>query len=74
MSVLLLSWDALFPPRRLLLSIGFYGGLGAGIGVVVDSARVGSRVVYDTRGSSRRVSVAPLISRDRTGVAVSLGF
>ena len=40
------------------------------------AAHVGSRVVYDTRGSSRRVSVAPLtlISRDRTGVAVSLGF
>ena len=50
------------------------GGFGASIGAAVDAAHVGSRVVYDTRGSSRRVSVAPLISRDRTGVAVSLGF
>ena len=74
-SVLLLSVGALgYYPAASLLSIGFYGGIGAVVGVVVDSARVGSRVVYDTRGSSRRVSVAPLISRDRTGVAVSLGF
>ena len=51
-----------------------WGGIGAALGASWDKARVGSRVVYDTRGSSRRVSVAPLISRDRTGVAVSLGF
>ena len=75
MSVLLLSVGALgYYPAASLLSIGFYGGIGAVVGVVVDSARVGSRVVYDTRGSSRRVSVAPLLSRDRQGVAVSLGF
>ena len=51
------------------------GGVwGVGIGAAMDRGLVGSRVVYDTRGSSRRVSVAPLISRDRTGIAVSLGF
>ncbi len=74
MSVLLLSSGCSFHPAGVLAVIGAYGGLGAGIGAGVDSAHVGSRVVYDTRGSSRRVSVAPLISRDRTGVAVSLGF
>ena len=73
-SVLILSDGLGFHPGHLLLGIGVYGGIGAVVGVVVDSARVGSRVVYDTRGSSRRVSVAPLISRDRQGVAVSLGF
>ena len=73
-SVLILSDGLGFHPGHLLLGIGSYGGIGAVVGVVVDSARVRSRVVYDTRGSSRRVSVAPLISRDRQGVAVSLGF
>ena len=73
-SVLVLSSGCSVHPAGMLAAIGAYGGLGAGIGAAVDSAHVGSRVVYDTRGSSRRVSVSPLISRDRTGVAVSLGF
>ena len=73
-SGLMLSSGCSFHPTGVLAAIGVYGGLGAGIGAGVDSAHVGSRVVYDTRGSSRRVSVAPLISRDRKGVAVSLGF
>ena len=57
-----------------LLFSGFYGGIGAGIGALLDYKRVGSRVIYDTRNSSRRFSVAPLLARDRKGVAVSLGF
>ena len=73
-SGLMLSSGCSFHATGVLAAIGVYGGLGAGIGAGVDSAHVGSRVVYDTRGSSRRVSVAPLISRDRKGVAVSLGF
>ncbi len=73
-SVLVLSSGCSVHPAGMLAAIGAYGGLGAGIGAAVDGAHVGSRVVYDTRGSSRRVSVSPLISRDRTGVAVSLGF
>ena len=51
-----------------------FGGAGAGIGAVVDSLNSGSRVVYKVRSSSGRLSVAPLLSRDRKGVAVSLGF
>ena len=62
-----------YPGAAIAAGLG-WGGLGAALGASWDKARVGSRVVYDTRGSSRRVSVAPLISRDRTGVAVSLGF
>ena len=73
-SGLVLSSGCSVHPAGMLAAIGFYGGLGAAIGVAVDGAHVGSRVVYDTRGSSRHVSVSPLISRDRTGVAVSLGF
>ncbi len=69
MSVLLLSYEYFHP--GVVVGAGVWG---VGIGAAMDRALVGSRVVYDTRGSSRRVSVSPLISRDRTGVAVSLGF
>lgn len=61
-------------PGIVLAAAGLYGGAGAGIGALVDLSRTGSQVVYETRGSSRRVSFAPLLSRDRQGVAVSLGF
>ena len=61
------------PGAAIAAGLG-WGGIGAALGASWDKAHAGSRVVYDTRGSSRRVSVTPLISRDRTGVAVSLGF
>ena len=61
-------------PRVALFAAGIYGGIGAGIGALVDYERVGTRVVYGTRNSSRRFSVAPMLARDRKGVAVSLGF
>ena len=61
-------------PLVVLAAAGLFGGAGAGVGALVDLGRVGSSVVYETRSSSRRVSVAPLLARDRTGVAVSFGF
>lgn len=61
-------------PGIVLAVAGLYGGAGAGIGALLDLSRTGSHVVYKTRGSARSVSVAPLLSRDRQGVAVSLGF
>ena len=61
-------------PRIVLAAAGIYGGIGAGIGALVDYERVGSRVVYETERSSRRVSVAPLLARHSKGVAVSIGF
>ena len=73
-SVLMVTAGVPLPPSGVAIVAIGWGGIGAAIGAGVDKARVGSRVVYDTRGSSRRVSVAPLISRDRQGVAVSLGF
>lgn len=50
-----------------------FGGIGASIGAGVDTLIKGSdsQVIYRSR---RRLSVAPLLSRDRRGVAVSLGF
>ena len=73
-SIFLLANGFLAYPQALPGGAVFFGALGAAVGATVDKARVGSRVVYDTRGSSRRVSVVPLISRDRKGIAVSLGF
>jgi hypothetical protein len=52
-----------------------YGGLGAGIGVGVDALISSSQVIYARRAaSSSRVSVAPLLTRRRQGVVLSLGF
>jgi hypothetical protein len=55
-------------------AVAIYGGVGAGFGAIVDVLNTGSEVIYETRGSSGPLSVAPLLSRDRTGVVVSLGF
>ena len=51
-----------------------YGGVGAGFGAIVDALNTGSEVIYETGGSSGRLSVGPRVSRDSTGVVVSLGF
>ena len=51
-----------------------FGAAGAGIGVGVDALVEGSQVVYRARRSARRLSVAPLLSRNRRGLSVSLGF
>ena len=51
-----------------------FGGAGAGIGAVADSLRTGSQVVYEKSRTSVGLSVAPVLSRDRKGIAVSLGF
>ena len=50
------------------------GGAGAGIGILVDSMITESKLIFSKKRSVRRVSVAPLLSRDRKGVAISLGF
>jgi hypothetical protein len=61
-------------PRIVLAIAGIYGGIGAGVGALVDFERVGARVVYETQRSSRRVTVAPLLARHHRGIAVMLGF
>ena len=73
-SILVATRGGGYHPGYMLAGAIFFGGLGVSVGMGVDAARAGSRVVYDTRGSSRRVSVVPLLSRDRKGIAVSLGF
>lgn len=50
-------------------------GVGGGIGAGVDALIRESRVIYGSTGTSRkRLTVAPLLSAHRRGVAVSLGF
>ena len=48
--------------------------LGVGLGVGIDAMIVGRRSIYRSSGSARRLTVSPLVSRGRRGVAVSLGF
>ena len=51
-----------------------FGGAGAGIGMGFDALYQGSRVVYRAAPSDRRLAVSPMVSRERQGVSVSLGF
>ena len=51
-----------------------FGAAGAGIGVGFDALHQGSRVIYRGVPSDRRLAVSPVVSRERQGVSVSLGF
>ena len=51
-----------------------FGAAGAGIGAGLDSLHQGSRVIYRASSSDRRLAVSPVVSPERQGVSVSLGF
>ncbi len=55
---------------------GVYAGAGAGLGTLVDALHRRREVVYvaPSAASERRLSVVPLITRDKMGVLVSLGL
>lgn len=53
---------------------GLFGGAGVMVGAGVDAGIQEQRIIYRPTGSARRLTVAPLLSRERRGVAVSLGF
>ena len=56
-------------------SAGMYLGLAAGIGAGVDALIQRNHVIYGPMGAAqRRLTVSPLLSGDRRGVAVSLRF
>ncbi|MYH30420.1 MAG: hypothetical protein F4018_09525 [Acidobacteria bacterium] len=61
------------PGAKLMLS-SLYGAAGAAIGAGVDALIKDSAVIYRTRHSTRRFSVSPLLSRDRRGLSLSVGF
>ncbi|MEO5741259.1 MAG: hypothetical protein ABIS29_11755 [Vicinamibacterales bacterium] len=53
----------------------FYGGIGMGIGAGGDALIEGPRVIYAAAPSARRtVNVAPILSRSRKGVLLSIGL
>lgn len=50
----------------------FYGGIGAGIGVGIDALVEGQQVIYArAQPSSARLTLAPLLARNRKGVLMS---
>jgi hypothetical protein len=53
-----------------------YGGLGAGVGAGISAMIPQERLVYDAhaRPAGSSVRAAPIVSGDRKGVVVSLGF
>jgi len=60
----------LVPPCALV-----YGGMGAGIGVGVDAMIRRTQVIYSKpTGSSARLTVSPVVARERKAVLVSVGF
>ena len=51
-----------------------FGAAGAGIGAGLDALHEESPVIYRTAPSNRRLAVSPVVSPERQGVSVSLGF
>ena len=51
-----------------------FGAAGAGIGAGLDALHEESQVIYRTAPSNRRLAVSPVLSPERQGVSVSLGF
>jgi hypothetical protein len=59
-----------------LVLAGFYGGLGAaagvGIGAIVNEAKKHGDVLYDARRKTTTMSLAPILSPTRKGLAFSM--
>jgi hypothetical protein len=51
-----------------------YGGIGAGIGVAIAAASTHQQLVFNKAGTPLKLTMAPLLSRERQGVLVSLRF
>jgi hypothetical protein len=59
----------------VLLSIGFYGGLGAGIGVGIDALIRRQHVIYERPVAGvTGLRLSPLLGRERRGVLVEWRF
>lgn len=61
-------------PGPGLMMAGMFGGIGAGIGVGIDALIKGNVVVFERRGSSRRVTVIPQLAKSHKSVNVSVRF
>ncbi|HEY7441306.1 MAG TPA: hypothetical protein VH701_02715 [Vicinamibacterales bacterium] len=51
-----------------------YGGLGAGVGAGLDAMVLGNQVIYFKPASSAKVTVSPLVTSDRKGLFLTVGF
>jgi hypothetical protein len=61
----------------VVLSVGLYGAMGAGIGAGIDALIPGrKRVVYRAAGDTgaRRLMIAPIVTPRSKGVALSISF
>lgn len=55
-------------------AVAVYAGLGAAVGVGVDALITRRQVIYERAAGSSALSVAPILSHGRRGVALSLRF
>jgi hypothetical protein len=51
-----------------------YGGLGAGVGVGISAMIPTEQLIFRSRSSTTRLTVAPMLSPNRQGLSVSLRF
>ena len=63
-----------FDPAGFVIFSSLFGAAGAGIGAGLDALHEESRVVYRAAPSDRRLAVSPVVTPERQGVSVSLGF
>jgi hypothetical protein len=55
----------------ILMSGAVYGGIGAGIGVGIAATMEHQQVIFAKPGSSLKLSVAPMVGRDRKGLLLT---
>lgn len=57
-----------------IVAVGLYGGIGSAIGVGVDAMIRSDRVIYEAPRHSAGIRVMPIVSAERKGAALSIGF
>jgi len=60
--------------QALLISGLFCGGAGAGIGAAIAASTTHEQLVFNKAGRPLKLTVSPLVSRERQGVLMSLRF
>jgi len=61
------------PPQTYAAFVGFLGGIvGASAGAVLDALHADERVVYSRHGVSPKVSLRPILARDRQGLVATV--
>jgi hypothetical protein len=51
-----------------------YGGLGAGVGAGLDALMLSNQIIYYKPSNSARLTVSPVVTRERKGVLLSVRF